>query len=173
MPPIDAKVEFSEFQIGRIKRFAFGVNCLMGLEPKERLDPRKAKTLLGIVLDTTKTPGEQIPDLDDVLDHWIQFFTVLADCNRRDKRAYRLFVVMLAAAVLLGAYYWFMDGILRGVVAMVLGWILAFVVQLIVSNRYVWRGFSPLSWGLTHTEVRFALDAVINDPRWQDGERQG
>jgi len=162
---------FSEVQVDRVKRFAFGVNCLMGLDPKERHDSRKAKTLLRIVLDPAKTPIEQIPDLGDVLDRWIQLFTILVECNRRNKKAERLFFALLAAAFLLGVYYSFRIGILAGIVAFVLGFISVFVFNLIVSSRFVWRGFSPLAWGLTHTEVQFALDAVINDPEWLGGGR--
>lgn len=161
-------LEFSQFQLGRIKRFAFGVNALMDQDSKNvRLDPRKAMRVLELALDPAELPEEKIPDLSSVLNRWIQFFMVLQVCNSREKRAQRLFFVLLSAALLLGAYYWYTDGILRGVVALVLGLLSVFVINLFVSSRYVWRGFSPLAWGLTHTEVRFALDAVINDRNWQ------
>ena len=68
---------------------------------------------------------------------------------------------------MLAVYYWYAHGILAAIVAFVLGGISVFLLNLIVLSRYVWRGFSPLAWGLTHTEVQCALDSVIKDPRWQ------
>lgn len=163
----------SEYQFGQVKRFALGVTVLIQEGWKVRLDRRKAKRILLNGLDPSNIPDDQIPDLDDVLaQHWTQFFTVLDECNSRDKKAWRLSAVLAAGAFVLALYYWYIHGILAGISTLVLAAMSVVIIHFIVAFFYVWRGFSPLAWGVTHTEAQFA-QAIINRPDWQNKRHAG
>lgn len=83
-----------------------------------------------------------------------------------------MFGVLVLVALGYGLRAVYEEGLLAGGRAAVVGLLAAYLLNLVFLKLYVVRGFSPLGVGLTHGEVRFALDDVIGSPRWQEENRR-
>ncbi|SRR6266540_2756051 len=158
-------MQFTEFQRDRMKRFFLAVGVLSN-KPEMRMNPRQAILVLKKSLDSVEMPPETLPDVP-VLDAQASFFAFLSEYGRRDRVCRKIFGVLLTIACAIGAYEFYQDGILDGVVTLGGALISALILNVLIMKIYVVRGFSPLEHGLTHTEVTFALDEIITDPQWQ------
>jgi len=158
-------MQFTEYQRDRIKRFFLAVSVLSN-EPEMRMSPARAMLVLIKSMDPLQMPPETVPDVP-VLDTQASFFAFLSNYAKRDRVCRIAFGVMLTIAIAISAYDFYQRGLLHGLAVLGAALIGAFILNLIMMKIYVVRGFSPLRFGLTHTEMEFALDVIVGDPQWQ------
>ena len=158
-------IPFTEFQLDRIKRFFVAVTALSA-KPEIRLNTKQAEKALKLIMDPIETPVETLPVVA-ILDAQIDLFIFLTAYRVRDRNCLTLFQFLLVIAVGIGGYAIYQKGLLLGLAVLISAFVAAFILNLVVTMFYVARGFSPLKYGLTHTEVYFALEEIIGDPRWQ------
>lgn len=157
-------MQFTEFQQDRIKRFFLAVSVLAA-NPEMRMNSQEATRVLRVTSDRATTPPESLPSVP-VLITEADFFVFIAQYGARDRACAKVFRILLTAAVAIGGYAFYAGGLAPGFMVLVGALVGAFILNLVVMRSYVVRGFSPMRYGLTPTEVHFALE-VVADPLWQ------
>ena len=153
-------MQFSEFQLTQIKRFAATSEALRQ-SPMLLSTPGMAKAALSVAMKADKVPDVSKQVVDDA----IHAFSRLSSYSANSKRVTGLVLLLLAIGVGGGTYLWRQAGALIGSIAM-----LGIIVVLFVAN--VFYGFVAIrpiksQFNLTDEEVAFALNDIIADPRWR------
>ena len=162
-------MQYSEFQQDRIKRFFLAVSVLAA-NPELRMNSQQATRLLVTTMDQTATPRESLPQVA-VSEAQSDFFAFIAQYGAKDRACTKLFGLWIMVAFAIGAYSFYQGGLVFGVLVLVGALIGAFLLNLIIMKLYVIRDFSPTRYGLTPTEVNFAL-RVVADPQWQRSDAE-
>jgi hypothetical protein len=160
-------MQLTQYQIERIKRFFTAVTALSA-KPEIRLNPKQAKIALRVLMDPVKTPSAELPVVE-LLDAQATFFDHLSAYGERSRRSRRFFQSLLAISFGISCYMTYARGVATGLAFLIATFLIVFILNLVTVKFYVWRGFSPLKYGLTRTEVEFALDVILADQRWRHG----
>ena len=153
-------MEFTQYQLDRIARFAAASE---GIHQNQLLltTPGMVKPTLVLAMRSKKTPEISEPKLQNA----IEAFKHLSAHHKKAKRVARFVPAGLVLGAVCGAFVWGRIGPAMAIA--VSATILAGIV--LVKVAYGYLALRPIMqrFRLTYEEAAFALNEMIEDPRWQ------